>query len=170
MPRRHLSLALAAILMLALPAPMAPALAQSGVPAGWETLREPQFCAIGKALPGGLFMFSRRKQGQAIGGGSASSEYGISIIAPAWRPLQGQRNFRVDVIERGFSRMQVEAWPGANDLYVLAIGDIKSIRVIASLMPVAFRPAGGRLPAVEVPLARGEAETAFRWLQRECGD
>jgi hypothetical protein len=44
------------------------------------------------------------------------------------------------------------------------------LALAASLMPVAFRPAGGRLPAVEVPLARGEAEAAFRWLPRECGD
>lgn len=170
MTRHRLALAVAAALLLTMPWPTGLARAQPAVPAGWETLREPQFCAVGKAVPGGLFMFSRRKQGRALGGGSASSEYGISIIAPQWRPVQGQRSIKVDVIERGFSRLQVEAWPGANDLFVLAIGDIKSIRVIASLMPVSFRPAGSRLPAVEVPLNRGEAEAAFRWLQRQCGD
>lgn len=141
--------------------------AQPAPPAGWNLIRDPGFCALGRDHAGGYVAMVKIGQAKAVfGGGYATVVSGIAVAAPSWPKIGPGETMDVDFLKGGRKIWTVKAIR-ANTLFILAPNDRKGIQAINDMMPVSFRPSNGGA-IVEAPIERRDAMNAYAWLDRNC--
>jgi hypothetical protein len=159
-------LALAAtVLLLLVGSP--PAHAQPAPPPGWDLIREPTYCGLGREVPGAYVAIMKFGQTPAFWGGYSTSVTGLAVIVEGWPTVPDGEAIEVDVLKEGRRIWTVEA-RRVGGVYLLAPNDDKGLEAITTMLPVSLRPARTAGPLVTLPIERRDGMAAKAWMRAGC--